>query len=419
MTGKGVLLAVIDSGIEASHPFFYAPDGTSRIRVLWDQTMDGTHPNGFEYGTEYSKQIPDCDLTGHGTAVAGCTWQAPECDLLIVKRDRWNEKNCFSPLAEGSCKAWKERMDHNMEHLLNGVEYAIQKAEIYGMPVVVNVSVGYVWGVRDGTTWYEKKLTELSKRWKTVICVGTGNEGKTGGYSTGLFQCDEYTIVPFTVSKYEKVVRMQLWISKWNDVEVEIKNPMGTEVLYEQFRFEEGEHRAILLGFTLDYKETGEGIWNLLLKPRREGLGTYHIWFSSQSTRCVGTQFVFPSEERTLTTPASAAGIVAVGAYDQRNKSIATFSGRYSGVLENVSIQANTLLEKPEIYAPGVFVKTITVSGEYQYVTGTSFATPYVSGIVAQMLEWGIVRENDPFLYGNRVIRYLKKWNHSLTKSWK
>lgn len=83
--GQGVLVAVIDSGIDYSHPDFRNEDGTSRISVLWDQTKPGAPPQGYDQGTLYTREqinealsipmpgrmeiVPSTDLSGHGTHV--------------------------------------------------------------------------------------------------------------------------------------------------------------------------------------------------------------------------------------------------------------------------------------------------------------------------------------------------------------
>lgn len=64
---------------------------------------------------------------------------------------------------------------------------------------------------------------------------------------------------------------------------------------------------------------------------------------------------------------------------------------------------------KPDLAAPGVGILAAKAGGGTESYTGTSFATPLVTGSAALLLEWGIVLGNDPYLYGEKMKAYFRK----------
>ena len=162
--------------------------------------------------------------------------------------------------------------------------------------------------------------------------------------------------------------------------------------------------QEIFLDFLPRQSYIDSGVWRIILTPRRIVEGDYQMWLPSQSALNVGTAFLFPKSDATLTIPSTASRVITVGAYNALTFGYADFSGRGpTGVYEGVSTS------KPDVAAPGVRVTTTVVGGGYSEFSGTSFATPFVTGSAALLMEWGIVKGNDAYLYGEKVKAYLRR----------
>lgn len=435
--GAGILTAVIDSGIDYSHPDFRNPDGTTRIRALWDQSISGNPPEGYFLGTEYTQEqinaalsepvkarqeqiVPSRDISGHGTSVAGIAagngrgsvggiykGVAPQSELLIVKLG--------NPRQGGFPRTTE---------LMQGVDYVLRKSLEYRMPVAINISFGNTYGSHEGTSLLERYLDDMANYWKSVICVGSGNEGTAAGHTSGVLKEGQEQSVELGVQQREPALNVQLWKSYVDEVEISVVAPSGIRVgpISERLgtqRFRIGETEILLYygkpspyqtnqEIYFDFIPTGSyidsGVWQIVLTPRKVVTGIYQMWLPSERILNRGTAFLNPVSSDTLTIPSTASRVITVGAYDARSFSYADFSGR--GALEKNS---EMWVQKPDLAAPGVGVMTAKTGGGYGEYTGTSFAVPFVTGSAALLMEWGIVRGNDPYLYGEKVKAYLRR----------
>lgn len=443
LTGRGTLIGIIDSGIDYAHPDFQNPNGSTRITALWDQTVPSNSvanildtsttlpaPEGYNLGTLFSSDIinaaldagtpeerfticPSQDISGHGTHVAGIAagngrasngiyrGVAYEAELLIVKLGIPGS-NSFP----------------STSLLMLGVDYCVRESLRRNLPLALNLSFGNTYGSHSGSSLLETYLDSVSELGRISIVVGSGNEGAANGHTGGTLSENQVETIEFSVSDFSTSLNIQLWKNYWDEFTVTLIPPVGTGITIPTasgaWRYSFGDteiysyngeptpytpFQEIYLDFIPADTYLSPGIWTLRLTPQRIRSGLWDMWMPSSAIRNEATAFLRPTPDTTLTIPSTSSRAITVGAYDSRQNTIAPFSGR--------GFTWNNQFIKPDLVAPGVNITSCAPGGGYEQRSGTSMATPFVTGSASLLMQWGILEGNDSFLYGEKLRAYL------------
>lgn len=435
LQGNGVIIGFVDTGIRYQLDVFQDEEGNSRILSIWDQTIQsGEPPEGFAYGTEYSREeinralqnsqplevVPSVDDNGHGTAMAsaaagsilnqGLSFRgaAPGADIVMVKLKE------AKPYLRQYYLIAKEAVAYQENDIMEAVKYLEQMAVVFQRPVVIVLGIGTNLGNHTGASPLGDYLNRVAAKRSRAIVVCGGNEGDKEHHYMGMVT--EQAEV--RVEENTKGFCMELWNSTPDTYQVTIRTPGGEVTsavefqngIDQNFSFIFDETR-IYVGTLVVEQKSGEqliffrfqnpspGVWSILVSPsgreRLRGNGNFHMWLPITAFIEGGAYFLRPDPEVTLTEPSNAAGVITISAYDGRTESWFAESGR--GFAKNGAI-------KPDLSAPGVQVSTAL--GEQ---TGSSMAAALSAGCIAQFMEWAIVEGNSYLVESQAIKGYLVK----------
>lgn len=420
LMGEGVMLGIIDTGIDYLNPIFRNADGTTRIAGIWDQTIQtGKPPEGFLYGTEYTRgqineamqnerpleSVPSMDEAGHGTFIAGVAaggedveagflGAAPKATLGIVKlKEAKKYLKQFYFIDE-------KTICYQENDIMLGIRYLSFLARKNGMPLVICIAMGTNQGDHNGTSPLGHLISAYADVNNTAIVMGGGNEANQRHHYLGREkELNRPESVEIRVEEGVSGFAMELWTDIPNIFTVSIVSPGGERIPFVPLRQMDAGHvyKFVFENTTvyIDYRlfvertnselilirmeEPSAGIWTLEIEASRLADGEYHIWLPVKEFLSGEVYFLLSNPNTTLTEPGCVENGITAAYYNGANNSIAIDSGR--GYTRNGTI-------KPDFAAPGVEVLSAAKRNQFVRRSGSSIAAAVTTGAAVLLMEW-------------------------------
>lgn len=440
LSGTGVIVGIVDTGIDYLNKEFILENGISRIETIWDQSAPTTTDESVFIGASYSNEqinkaldasrenkdpyeiVPSKDTIGHGTKLAGIIGArgynnefrgiAHDCTFAIVK------------LLESASFKRDLMLNginvpvYNNSEIVAGLEYLRQYAAKVHKPIIILLGLGATDYSHDGTTLFSRYVNDLATYRGLVVVTGTGNEADSEGHTSGnILNTGEIKTSELKIVQPLNNLTFRIWIRKSNKFDLNVISPSGqsSKFINTKIKYTEKinyllEDTSLTINFYVPDNITGlqviklsfsnikPGIWSIQLRGDYVTDGRYDIWLPPAQTLPPDTKFLRPDPNNTLTIPSAAKKVIAVGYYNQTNNSIASASG--NGYPLNSYI-------KPDVVAPGINILTTSINNSITTISGSSAAAAIAAGACALLVQWGIVDKNDPTMYSTKIISYL------------
>ncbi len=416
-TGKGVLIGIVDTGIDTTHAAF-----AGRILSIWDQTMAGTGWGTTNYGNVLAgpAMVASLDVHGHGSHVAGIAagqhstfgGVAPEAEYVIVKTNFQNTG------------------------IADGVRYVFDQADKLGRPAVVNLSLGGHGDAHDGSDDLSAAIDAMTGAGRIVVAAA-GNEGGDPIHAgvtipAGGIVGVRFVTVPSLTPNAPPWVMLNGWYPGGSALEVSITTSAGDVTPFQavitgslpvrNYPFTtarigittppatvnpNGDHQFLveIEPGPFNTKVQG-GTWRLRLRNPGTAPVRVDVW-SLVPARTAQAAFQAPAEsdEMKVGSPGAAASVVTVASYTTRNQWVdAGGISRAVGLaLDDISDFSSPGLlrsggQKPDLTAPGAMIISCRsasstpdprnlVAPGFMVDAGTSMACPFVTGLVALLLQ--------------------------------
>jgi len=430
LTGKGIVIGIIDTGIDYTNPAFINEDGSTKIISIWDQTIQGDENpiavNPTYYGTEYTAAqinqalksptpfdiVPSTDENGHGTMMAAIaagsedkanhfSGVAPNAELMIVKlkQAKNNLKDLYFIQKELNC--------YQENDIMWGLQYILYTARSLERPLSICFGIGTSLGAHNDYGLLNTLVALAADTPRVVLSVPTGNEGSLNRHFFSEITSESGAIgVELNIGEGEFGFTMELWGNPPMIYTMNISSPSGEKFTVYAYRLTETQivrfifdPTVIYINYVLIEQISGQqviilrfdkpssGIWRFDIFGKGYSKGAFHMWLPVSDLISKNTYFLKGDPNTTITSPGNSSIAITVTAYNPENGTLYANAGRGF---------STTNIINPDLAAPGVNIIAPTLNHRYARVTGTSVAAAHTAGITALLLEWGVVNNNYP-----------------------
>lgn len=439
LNGNGVIVGIVDTGIDYLHEEFRDKNGKSRIIAIWDQTIDGNNENiSIPFGSLYTREeinkaievyeaggnpydiVPSKDINGHGTGMAGIVGAsgknndikgiAPECEFVIVKLSEYEYTkkllNIKTPL-------------FSLYSIFPAIEYLKNILFAEKKPLVVLLPLGSNNGNHKGENIFDSFLESISRNVGIVIVTGAGNEGNNGGHVSGTVYNTDIEVINLLVQENQKYMSLEIWVDLPSVVDINLVSPSGEETGFikgeitvnkvKTFIFEKTHTK---INYYLPEEYAGEelisiyfgdiapGLWRIKLRLRIGEIARYNAWLWQGGIALPGTRFLPSNQYGTVTIPGDSDFVVTVAAYNQNNNNLLIYSG---------AAFKEEYIDRIDFAAGGVNTLTVGLNNSTQVINGTSLSAAIGAGACVLLFEWGIVKSNYPYMYSQSIKTFLRR----------
>lgn len=448
LRGSGVVVAIVDTGIDYLNNEFMREDETTRILRIWDQTIDsGKIPDGFISGSEYTEEdinkaiqaqkqgqnpydiVPSKDDYGHGTKMAGIVGArginreivgvAPDCEFIIIKLQEASKEYVDFYYAKG------DKAKYRNTDIIMALKYLYELSFTLNKPMIIYLPLGSNLGDHAGASILERYVdTKISGRNSLFVVTSTGNQGNTDTHTSGEIKSNgDSQIIELNCGKEQKGLVLQIYAQRPSKIKLGILSPSGErfentnprktkhilindapiwKFIYEgttvQVTYDSPDEFTGDDKFVIKMEGITEGVWRFILTSNNIVDGKYYAWILQRELLAEDTRFLNPSPYTTLTIPGTAKTIINTSYYNQNNGAIVSESGRGYTMKDYI---------QPIITAGGINAITTKPGGGTITMSGASVAGAILAGCCALIIQWAVVDGNDPQMYATKLQAYI------------